>query len=135
VTNLYLRSAGYSAGWAIVSPSTELLINYFWLHWIYLGMVMGTVVLVALSAWLRVLHVPSIAFCWTVWAILGQASGAYVGPTCWAVLYLAAAAAIFHQQRDGLGRAAPGQRGLEPKATSLWQPRRSLRATLGSQRH
>jgi len=25
------------------------------------------------------------------WAILGQASGAYVGPKCWAVLFLAAA--------------------------------------------
>jgi hypothetical protein len=33
-----------------------------------------------------------------VWAILGQASGAYVGPTCWAVLFLAAAAAVMHER-------------------------------------
>jgi hypothetical protein len=42
--------------------------------------------------------VPSVAFCWVTWAILGQASGAYVGPTCWAVLFLAGAAAILHQR-------------------------------------
>jgi hypothetical protein len=34
------------------------------------------------------------------WSILGQASGAYVGPTCWAVLFLMAAAAILHQRTD-----------------------------------
>jgi hypothetical protein len=87
-----LRSAGYSASWAVVSPATELLINYFWLHWIYLGVVRGVIIMAAVSGWLRALGVPSVAFCWMVWAILGQASGAYVGPTCWAVLFLSAAA-------------------------------------------
>jgi hypothetical protein len=52
----------------------------------------------AITTWLRILHVPSPAFCWMAWAILGQASGAYVGPTCWAVLFLAAAAAVLHQR-------------------------------------
>ena len=100
VTNIYLRSSGYSAGWAIVSPATELLINYFWLHWIYLGAIWGIILLVAVTVWLRVLGVPSPAFCWMVWAILGQASGAYVGPTCWAVLFLAGAAAVLHERPD-----------------------------------
>lgn len=54
--------------------------------------------MIALTTWLRILKVPSVAFCWTVWAIVGKASGAYVGPTCWAVLFLAAAAAILHQR-------------------------------------
>ena len=98
ITNLYLRSPYYSAGWQIVSPSTELLINYFWLHWIYLGFVWGVVMIAVISRWLRILGVPSVAFCWVTWAILGQASGAYVGPTCWAVLFLAGAAAILHQR-------------------------------------
>ena len=98
VTNLYIRSSGYSAGWQVVSPATELLINYFWLHWIYLGIVWGLIIVAALTLWLRVLGVPSAAFCWMVWAILGQASGAYVGPTCWAVLFLAAAAAVLHER-------------------------------------
>jgi len=98
VTNLYLRSSYYSAGWQVVTPATELLINYFWLHWIYLGLVWGMVIMAATTAWLIVLGVPSPAFCWMVWAMLGQASGAYVGPTCWAVLFLSAAAAVLHQR-------------------------------------
>ena len=100
VISLYTRSSGFSTGWQIVTPATELLINYFWLHWIYLGAVWGTVITIALTAWLRRLTVPSVAFCWTVWAIMGQASGAYVGPTCWAVLFLAGAAAVIHQRPD-----------------------------------
>jgi hypothetical protein len=98
ITNLYLRSPFYSAGWQVVTPSTELLINYFWLHWIYLGAVWGMVMIAVITGWLRVLGVPSAAFCWGTWAILGQASGAYVGPTCWAVLFLAGAASILHQR-------------------------------------
>ena len=113
VTNVYLRSAGYSASWPVVSPATELLINYFWLHWIYLGLVWGLIIMAAVTGWLRALGVPSAVFCWMVWAILGQASGAYVGPTCWAVLFLAGAAAVQHQrsefqrERRGGGVAIP----------------------------
>ena len=109
VTNLYLRSAYYSAGWQVVTPATELLINYFWLHWIYLGLVWGLVIAAAFTKWLRVLGVPSPAFCWLGWAILGQASGAYVGPTCWAVLFLLGAAASLHQQ--GHRERAPAKGG------------------------
>ena len=42
VVNAYIRSPAFSRGWHIASPATELLINYFWLHWIYLGLVWGT---------------------------------------------------------------------------------------------
>jgi hypothetical protein len=117
VTNLYVRSSGYSAGWQVVSPATELLINYFWLHWIYLGMVWGLIIAAALTIWLRVLGVPSPAFCWMAWAILGQASGAYVGPTCWAVMFLAGAAAVLHERPEAQNlanarTAPPGTRRL-----------------------
>jgi hypothetical protein len=105
VINVYVQSASFSSGWMILSPATELLINYFWLHWIYLGVLWGTVIALALTLWLRVLCVPSPAFCWVVWAILGQSSGAYVGPTCWAVLFLAAAAVV--QQRPAEVDEAP----------------------------
>jgi hypothetical protein len=98
VTNIYVRSSAYSAHWQVVSPATELLINYFWLHWIYLGLFFGVVITAALTSWLFVLGIPSVAFCWMVWTILGQASGAYVGPTCWAVMFLAGAAAILQQR-------------------------------------
>jgi hypothetical protein len=122
ITNAYLRSPFYSGGWQVVSPATELVINYFWLHWIYLGLVWGLILMAALTVWLRVLGVPSLAFCWMVWAILGQASGAYVGPTCWAVLFLAGAAAVLHQrlQPQKVLRARGGRRYLERR------PRRAL---------
>jgi hypothetical protein len=117
VVNVYLRSPAYSAGWRAVSPATELLINYFWLHWIYLGLAWGLLLAGAVTVWLRALGVPSPAFCWMVWAILGQASGAYVGPTCWAVLFLAGAAAVLHQRGEPQGepRAAPRHAGLPPR--------------------
>ena len=100
VTNAYLRSASYSARWAVPNPSSELIINYFALHWVYLGLVWGSIMIVAVMVWLRQLGVPSAAFCFVVWAIMGQAAGAYVGPCCWAVLFLAGAAAILHQRAD-----------------------------------
>ena len=106
ITNLYVRSKYYSAGWQVVSPATELLINYFWLHWIYFGLVWGVVIVAGVTVWLRVLGVTSVAFCWMSWAILGQASGAYVGPTCWAVMFMAGAATILHERRE----APPGRR-------------------------
>lgn len=98
IVNAYLRSPAFSAGWQILTPATELVINYFWLHWIYLGAVLGTIVVVIWTLWLRRLGIPSPAFCWMAWAIMGQASGAYVGPTCWAVLFLTGAAAVLHQR-------------------------------------
>ncbi|MBL0899635.1 MAG: hypothetical protein IBJ17_13170 [Reyranella sp.] len=97
VTDLYLRSPHYSAAWPVVHPSSELLINYFWLHWVYLGLFFGVLAAVALTGWLLAAGVPSVAFTWTVWAIMGQAAGAYVGPTCWSVFFLAAACAVLHQ--------------------------------------
>jgi hypothetical protein len=86
ITNLYLRSPFYSAHWQVVTPATELVINYFWLHWIYLGLIWGLIMAAAVTVWLRVLGVPSPAFCWMVWAILGQAwapmSGRPAGRSC-----------------------------------------------------
>jgi hypothetical protein len=75
VIKLYVRSPAYSIGWKMVHPATELIINYFWSHWIYLGPFLGVLVIAVVSWWLRVLYVPSPAFCWLSWAILGQASG------------------------------------------------------------
>jgi hypothetical protein len=124
VTSLYVRSRYYSAGWQIVSPATELLINYFWLHWIYFGLVWGVALLAAVTLWLRVLGVPSVAFCWTVWAILGQASGAYVGPTCWAVLFLSGAAAILHQENGQQDAAAGRLRWIGLQRAKRWSQAR-----------
>ena len=46
------------------------------------------------SLWLRLLGAPNVFYCWTVWLILGQASGSYVGPKTWSVLLIAAAASV-----------------------------------------
>lgn len=100
IANEYLRSPAYSRDWPIVSPATELVINFFFLHWIYLGLVWGSIMIAAVTIWLRAIGIPSAAFCWLVWAILGQASGAYVGPLAWAVLYLAGAAALSRLQLE-----------------------------------
>lgn len=106
VINIYVQSPAYSTAWRAVSPATELVVNYFWLHWIYFGLFFGVAVILAVSGWFYALGVPSVAFCWMVWAILGQAAGAYVGPTCWAVLFLMGAAAILHQRSEA-EKAAP----------------------------
>jgi hypothetical protein len=109
VVNIYVGSPSYSERWQVVTPATELLINYFWLHWIYLGLIWGGIMLAALTVWLLKLGVPSPAFVWLSWAVLGQASGAYVGPSCWAVFFLTAAAALLHQRSAQLRDQDTGQ--------------------------
>ncbi|MCW5568599.1 MAG: hypothetical protein KIS84_10255 [Dokdonella sp.] len=93
VLNVYMNSGDFQAAWRIPKIG-DVLTNYFWLHWIYLGLVWGTLMFIALSVWLRLLGVPSVLFCWAVWVILGQASGAYVGPRTWSVLLMAAAGSV-----------------------------------------
>jgi hypothetical protein len=93
VMNVYMNSPSFQAAWP-VTRITDMLTNYFWLHWIYLGLVWGVISIVAVSVWLRMMGVPSVLYCWAVWLILGQASGAYVGPKTWSVLLMAAAASI-----------------------------------------
>jgi len=100
VMNVYMNSSSFQAAWKITRIG-DVLTNYFWLHWIYLGLVWGVIMFAALSVWLRMLGVPSLLYCWAVWVILGQASGAYVGPKTWAVLLIAAATSIV-----GAGRRA-----------------------------
>lgn len=93
VMHAYMNSPSFQSAWKIPRIS-DVLTNYFWLHWIYLGLVGGVIILAGLSAWLRLLGVPSVLYCWAVWVVLGQASGAYVGPKTWAVLLIAAATSI-----------------------------------------
>jgi hypothetical protein len=87
--NVFVQSPSFSSAWRFQRFS-EVLTNYFWLHWIYLGLVFGALVLIALNIWLRSLGVANLAYCWLVWALFGQASGAYVGPKTWVVLMMVA---------------------------------------------
>lgn len=121
VMNVFVRSPHFSAGWDFAA-GPDILTNYFWLHWIYLGLVMGSIIAAAIGLWLRRIGVPSALFCFMVWAVLGQASGAYVGPKTWAVLYIAAGAATLAV--GGLRRAAPveedGWTGI-PASRRAWR--------------
>ena len=93
VLDVFMNSASFESAWRIPKVA-DVLTNFFWLHWIYLGAVWGVLVVLALSVWLRLLRAPSILYCWAVWTVLGQASGSYVGPKTWAVLLIGAATAI-----------------------------------------
>jgi hypothetical protein len=106
VMDVYMNASAFQAAWRITRIG-DVLTNYFWLHWIYLGLVGGVVTLVALSVWLQKLDVPSVLYCWAVWLILGQASGAYVGPKTWAVLLIAAGTSILSARPAAAVGAAP----------------------------
>lgn len=107
VSQLYVTSSAYAAEWQLAKVN-EVLTNFFWHHWIYLGLAWGLVMLAAITRLLRSLHAPSIALCWIAWAVFGQASGAYVSPKPWATLLIVCAASILHYtQPEGLRRARP----------------------------
>jgi len=82
----------------IVDNPAYVITNYFWLHWIFLGLFWGSILIGALTWFLRSLGVPSIAFCWIVWVVFGQASGGYVDPRTWVVLLLAATLSVIHER-------------------------------------
>jgi hypothetical protein len=129
IVNAYMRSPKFSPGWQVVSPATELLINYFWLHWVYFGVVWGIILLLGLSAWFKVLGVPSVLFCWLAWSVLGQASGAYVGPTCWAVMFLTGAVALLHEREPVIvPRRLPWRASEWAAIRALREARRPARA-------
>lgn len=106
VVNVFMQSPDFSPAWRLDNPGDPVA-NYFWMQWIYLGLVWGAVTVAAMSLWLKVLDVPSVPFCWVVWSILGQASGAYVGPKTWAVLFLAAAGAIVFERARAPAMSRP----------------------------
>jgi hypothetical protein len=120
VLSVYMNSGQFSSAWQITKVA-DTLTNFFWLHWIYLGAVWGVIVIVALSAYLRLLGAASILYCWAVWTILGQASGSYVGPKTWAVFLIGAATTILVARSDAdkapaaAATAEPARRRLRPR--------------------
>jgi hypothetical protein len=112
VVNVFMRSPEFDPSWQFENIGS-VITNYVWLHWIYLGLVWGTIAIAAITFWLKVLGVPSASFCWIAWVILGQASGAYVGPKTWAVLFLAAASAVV-ASRQRIAAQARDTRWMRP---------------------
>lgn len=104
ILNVFVRSPQFSAAWRFDRPA-EVLTNYFWLHWIYLGLVWGVLALAALLLWTKILAGRDLAFAWIAWAVFGQASGAYVGPKTWAVLFLALSLACLARRQPAWHQA------------------------------
>lgn len=104
VQRVYATSVATVLPDAFSSP-VDAITNYFWSHWIFLGLVWGTVLAGALTGLLVVLRVPSISFVWIVWIAFGNTIGSYVSPRTWAVFYLAGAVACIYRRQ-----AEPGIR-------------------------
>jgi hypothetical protein len=114
VIQVYATAPSALASDRYFDKAASVLTNYFWLHWIYLGIVWGGIMIAALCGLLRALAAPSLLFCWTVWVIFGQSSGAYVSPKTWTVFLLSCAIAILHERqpvaaRNDVPRRAPGR--------------------------
>ena len=123
ILDVFMRSSFFSIDWRF-GKARDVLTNYFWLHWTYLGMVWGLATIAALTWYLRSLAVPSAAFCWLVWGTFGQASGAYVSPKTWLVFSLAAGLAIMSQRQRvalpvGPRVAAPPMPGVGPRLGAI----------------
>lgn len=114
MSGIFLAFPGFSPDWPM-EANNHVLNNYFWLHWVYLGLGLGVLMIGTLSWMLRSFGTPNIVMCWIVWAVFGQASGAYVAPKTWAVLLLTAAVSIL-RQRQVISRTA------EPRAQPLGAP-------------
>lgn len=100
--------------------AAHAITNYFWLHWIFLGLLWGIAVLIAMSWYLTRIGVPSVLFCWAVWTVFGQAAGGYVDPRTWTVLALAAAISVVYEREAA---AEASRRPLYPAAQRPAPPR------------
>lgn len=114
VSQVYASSRWLGLSYSFDSAA-HAVTNFFWLHWIFLGLGFGIAMLVLLTLYLRVLGVPSVLFCWAVWVVFGQAAGGYVDPRTWTVLILAAVIATIHE-REAIPRRLPPTRIAMPYA-------------------
>ncbi len=114
VVSVFQRSSAFTSSWASFYGISDTLVNYFWLHWIYLGLIFGLLTFVGLYIWMRLLNVGTPMFCWAIWAIMGQSLGAYVGPRTWFVFFVAAAGAALHQRGAPAVYAPRGPLEMQP---------------------
>jgi hypothetical protein len=105
LVQIFSQSSAFDPAWPMDGNSKSLN-NYFWLHWTYFGFGWGLVVFAAMSWYLNRLGTPNILLCWIVWAVFGQASGAYVSPKPWAVLMFACVTTLL-RYRQPILKARP----------------------------
>lgn len=97
VAQLYASSSWLGMEYTFDSAAYAIT-NFFWLHWIFLGLGFGILMLAVVTGYLRILGVPCLLYCWAVWTVFGQAAGGYVDPRTWTVLMLAAVIATIHER-------------------------------------
>ena len=97
VNQLYQTSRFLTLDYRFESAA-HAITNYFWLHWIFLGLLFGILMIAALTWHLRAIGVQSIAFCWGVWVVFGQGAGGYVDPRTWTVFIMAALISVLHER-------------------------------------
>lgn len=114
LVTIFATSSAFDPAWPMDGNSKSLN-NYFWLHWAYFGLGWGIIIIGAMSWYMRRLGTHNVMLCWIVWAVFGQASGAYVSPKPWAVLMLACAMTTLRYHQP-IGKAQPEGREA-PDAT------------------
>jgi hypothetical protein len=113
IMSTYANARGFSIDWPI-DDVRYIVTNYFWHHWIYLGVVGGLLMIGAITFYLIRLGAPRPVFAWFVWALMGQASGAYVSPKTWTVMMLAAAVGTMWSGQPVQQRSRERDIGLYP---------------------
>lgn len=114
--------------------ASQSLTNYFWSLWIFMGLIGGLAFVVAMSFLLRSLGVPSLAFCWCVWIVFGQAAGGFVTPRTWVVLALAALISVLHEKRKRRPGNVPRRRVLPAEPHFALSPPTSTSPESGAPR-
>ncbi len=118
VLQIYAASDKLSTDYYFDNAATALT-NFFWLHWVFLGLFWGIVAILAISIFLRTLGAPSLLFCWGIWAVFGQSSGGYVDPRTWIVLFLACTVSVI---ADRGARAKDAMRLSMPPSAAAYGP-------------
>jgi hypothetical protein len=103
LVQIFSQSSAFDPAWPM-DGNAKSLNNYFWLHWTYLGLGWGLVMIAAMSWYLKRLGTQNALLCWIVWAVFGQASGAYVSPKPWAVLMFACVATVLRYRQTVTAR-------------------------------
>lgn len=62
--------------------------NFFWLHWIYFGLLGGIGVLWLLYRLMKSLGVTHFCFCFMTLLVISQTTGGYVGTRTWTIIFM-----------------------------------------------
>jgi len=70
-----------------IDQVVDMVTNAFWLHWIYLGLFGGILMVWAIHQLMKALGVKHYWYCFLLIIIFGQTMGAYVGPRTWTIIF------------------------------------------------